>query len=72
MSTLISMDVQAHGSRAEVMGLLGGEAGAGAVTLRAYRPAAAAAGKTHCDMDPGNLHKLSCPRDYEITLFWMK
>ncbi|XP_037964922.2 uncharacterized protein LOC105395558 [Plutella xylostella] len=52
VSTLISMDVQAHGSRAEVMGLLGGEAGAGVVTLRAYRPAAAAAGKTHCDMDP--------------------
>lgn len=62
VSTLLLMDAHAHTSRAEVMGLLGGRAadGDGAAPRRvlavsAYRPAAAAAGSTHCDMDPGNL-----------------
>ncbi|XP_049869488.1 uncharacterized protein LOC126369217 isoform X2 [Pectinophora gossypiella] len=52
VSCLIAMDVHAHTSRAEVMGLLGGGAAGGAVTLRRYRRAAAAAAKMHCDMDP--------------------
>ncbi|KAJ8729894.1 hypothetical protein PYW07_016932 [Mythimna separata] len=55
VSTLLLMDGHAHTSRGEVMGLLGGalsEEGRLAVTVTAYRPAAAAAGSTHCDMDP--------------------
>lgn len=50
------MDGHAHTSRGEVMGLLGGslsDSGRLAVSVSAYRPAAAAAGSTHCDMDPG-------------------
>lgn len=62
VSTLLLMDAHAHSSRAEVMGLLGGDVthcdvpGAGSrvvLTVTAYRPAQAAAGSTHCDMDPG-------------------
>ncbi|XP_075973875.1 uncharacterized protein LOC142975096 isoform X3 [Anticarsia gemmatalis] len=61
VSTLLLMDAHAHSSRAEVMGLLGGAVserdvtGGGArlvLTVTAYRTAAAAAGSTHCDMDP--------------------
>ncbi|XP_013200016.2 uncharacterized protein LOC106142693 isoform X2 [Amyelois transitella] len=58
VSALISMDVHAHTSRGEVMGLLGGTwspallAERPAVCGLAYRPAGAAAGSTHCDMDP--------------------
>ncbi|XP_022831217.1 uncharacterized protein LOC111359797 isoform X2 [Spodoptera litura] len=55
VSTLVLMDGHAHTSRGEVMGLLGGELSAAApplLTVSAYRPAAAAAGSTHCDMDP--------------------
>ncbi|CAB3253140.1 unnamed protein product [Arctia plantaginis] len=60
VSTLLLMDAHAHTSRAEVMGLLGGDVterviGGGSrvvVTVTAYRTAKAAAGSTHCDMDP--------------------
>ncbi|XP_061712949.1 uncharacterized protein LOC133521861 isoform X2 [Cydia pomonella] len=52
VSALLLMDAHAHGSRAEVMGLLGGRLRRGELQLRAYRAAAAAAGTTHCDMDP--------------------
>ncbi|KOB68869.1 putative myb-like, SWIRM and MPN domains 1 [Operophtera brumata] len=53
VSTLILMDGHAHTSRGEVMGLTGGAAAGRCVTVSAYIPAAAAAGSTHCDMDPG-------------------
>lgn len=53
VSALISMDAHAHTSRGEVMGLVGGRVDAAHVLVAAYRPAAAAAGGTHCDMDPG-------------------
>ncbi|XP_063361858.1 uncharacterized protein LOC134650855 [Cydia amplana] len=52
VSALLQMEAHAHGSRAEVMGLLGGRLRGGQLELRAYRAAAAAAGATHCDMDP--------------------
>ncbi|CAG4975580.1 unnamed protein product [Colias eurytheme] len=52
VSVLISMDVHAHTSRAEVMGLVGGRQVTGGVLLSAYRPARAAANSVHCDMDP--------------------
>ncbi|XP_052740067.1 uncharacterized protein LOC112050509 isoform X2 [Bicyclus anynana] len=52
VSALISMDVHAHSSRAEVMGLLGGDWCAPRLLVRRYRPARAAAAATHCDMDP--------------------
>ncbi|XP_063825310.1 uncharacterized protein LOC135074859 [Ostrinia nubilalis] len=52
VSALISADAHAHTSRSEVMGLLGGACGPGRLLVAAYRPAAAAAGGTHCDMDP--------------------
>ncbi|XP_063618636.1 uncharacterized protein LOC134791518 [Cydia splendana] len=52
VSALLLMDAHAHGSRAEVMGLLGGRLRGAELRLRAYRAAAAAAGTTHCDMDP--------------------
>ncbi|KAJ2939744.1 hypothetical protein O0L34_g17935 [Tuta absoluta] len=52
VSCLIAMDVHAHTSRAEVMGLAGGALSGAEVTVAAYRRAAAAAGSTHCDMDP--------------------
>ncbi|GBP93092.1 Histone H2A deubiquitinase MYSM1 [Eumeta japonica] len=56
VSALISMDVQAHCSRGEVMGLLGGalraDASSRRLLVRAYSPAAAAASGTHCDMCP--------------------
>ncbi|XP_053608144.1 uncharacterized protein LOC128673972 isoform X2 [Plodia interpunctella] len=58
VSALISMDVHAHTSRAEVMGLLGGTYSAGlwgsapAVTCIGYRCARAASSSTHCDMEP--------------------
>ncbi|XP_063381039.1 uncharacterized protein LOC134667545 [Cydia fagiglandana] len=52
VSALLLMDAHAHGSRAEVMGLLGGRRRGAELQLRAYRAAAAAAGTTHCDMDP--------------------
>lgn len=60
VSTLILMDAHAHGSRGEVMGLTGGAAAGRRLTVCAYRRAAAAAGSTHCDMDPGTnaYHKL--------------
>ncbi|KAJ0177415.1 hypothetical protein K1T71_007424 [Dendrolimus kikuchii] len=54
VSALIAMDAHAHTSRGEVMGLVGG-AGVFAgrtLSVKAYRPARAAAGGTHCDMDP--------------------
>ncbi|VVC86560.1 unnamed protein product, partial [Leptidea sinapis] len=54
ISTLVSMEVHAHTSRGEVMGLVGGtgdEEGR-VVFLTAYQPARAAANSTHCDMDP--------------------
>ncbi|XP_063534220.1 uncharacterized protein LOC134744370 [Cydia strobilella] len=52
VSALLLMDAHAHGSCAEVMGLLGGRLRNDELELRAYRAAAAAAGTTHCDMDP--------------------
>ncbi|XP_032522719.2 uncharacterized protein LOC116774167 isoform X1 [Danaus plexippus] len=54
VSVLVSMDVQAHCSRAEVMGLTGGswEPGPRTLTLQLYRTVRAAAAHTHCDMDP--------------------
>nr|XP_049699789.1 uncharacterized protein LOC110372082 isoform X4 [Helicoverpa armigera] len=55
VSTLLLMDGHAHTSRGEVMGLLGGNVSETvrlALTITAYRPAAAAAGSTHCEMDP--------------------
>ncbi|XP_047994842.1 uncharacterized protein LOC125233043 [Leguminivora glycinivorella] len=52
VSALVLMDAHAHSSLAEVMGLLGGRLRGGELELRAYRAAAAAAGTTHCDMDP--------------------
>ncbi|CAG9785928.1 unnamed protein product [Diatraea saccharalis] len=59
VSALISMDVHGHLSRGEVMGLVGGVLSPASpssphmlLTVAAYRPAAAAAGSTHCDMDP--------------------
>lgn len=59
VSALVLMDAHAHASAAEVMGLLGGalrarRAGPPLAELQAYRAARAAAGSTHCDMDPGN------------------
>jgi hypothetical protein len=53
VSALVGADVHAHASRAEVMGLLGGRRAARTLRLAAYRPAAAAAAASHCDMDPG-------------------
>lgn len=64
VSTLVLMDGHAHTSRGEVMGLLGGEFSAAApplLTVSAYRPAAAAAGSTHCDMDPGETFLFGLP-----------
>ncbi|CAH2231996.1 jg4056 [Pararge aegeria aegeria] len=52
VSALISMDVHAHSSRAEVMGLVGGEWCEPRLYMRLYRTARAAAAATHCDMDP--------------------
>ncbi|XP_073945620.1 uncharacterized protein [Choristoneura fumiferana] len=53
VSALILMDAHAHSSRAEVMGLAGGaRAGPPVIEFSAYRAARAAAGTTHCDMDP--------------------
>ncbi|KAG6452116.1 hypothetical protein O3G_MSEX007476 [Manduca sexta] len=57
VSALLAMDWHAHLSRAEVMGLVGGEydergADCVDVRLRSYAPAAAAAAATHCDMCP--------------------
>ncbi|KAI5652095.1 histone H2A deubiquitinase MYSM1 isoform X1 [Phthorimaea operculella] len=52
VSCLIAMDAHSHTSRAEVMGLAGGRVTGSDVTITAYRRAAAAAGSTHCDMDP--------------------
>ncbi|XP_034830939.1 uncharacterized protein [Maniola hyperantus] len=52
VSALISMDVHAHTSRAEVMGLVGGEWCEPRLYMRLYRTARAAAAATHCDMDP--------------------
>ncbi|CAG9584903.1 unnamed protein product [Danaus chrysippus] len=54
VSVLVSMDVQAHCSRAEVMGLAGGswQPCQRTLTLQHYRTVRAAAAHTHCDMDP--------------------
>ncbi|CAH0579474.1 unnamed protein product [Chrysodeixis includens] len=52
VSTLLLMDAHGHTSRAEVMGLLGGGRAGHVLSIAAYRAAAAAAGSTHCDMDP--------------------
>ncbi|XP_026728983.1 uncharacterized protein LOC113494740 isoform X2 [Trichoplusia ni] len=52
VSTLLLMDAHGHTSRGEVMGLLGGARVGPALRLAAYRVARAAAGSTHCDMDP--------------------
>ncbi|XP_047507069.1 myb-like protein H [Pieris napi] len=52
VSVLLSMDIHAHTSRAEVMGLLGGQQVTSGLLLCAYAVARAAANSTHCDMDP--------------------
>ncbi|CAH2980054.1 unnamed protein product [Chilo suppressalis] len=60
VSALISMDVHGHSSRGEVMGLVGGEYSPPHLTVAAYRHAAAAAGSTHCDMDPVSQSLAGC------------
>ncbi|CAK1547437.1 unnamed protein product [Leptosia nina] len=52
VSVLLSMDIHAHTSQAEVMGLIGGRQVASGVLMCAYAVARAAANSTHCDMDP--------------------
>ncbi|XP_021207831.1 histone H2A deubiquitinase MYSM1 isoform X3 [Bombyx mori] len=52
VSALLAMDAHAHSSRAEVMGLVGGHVRGRVLAVTAYRPTAAAAGATHCEMDP--------------------